>query len=83
MANLCEKVFQESVGRAVLPRGLPLSERLIGAQMLGSAAPLLRHFLPLSIKLEGLVLCDRDVYLAHICGQLSGAVVPYCTAVTG
>lgn len=83
MANVCEKVFQESAARALLPTGLPLSERLIAPQRLGPAAPVLRHLLSLSVKLEGLVLCNRDVYLARICGQLSGAAVPYWVALAG
>lgn len=68
MANLCEKVFYESMGRALLPRGLPLSKCLIANRRLDSAAPILRHFL--SIKLERLTLYNKDVYLAQICGKL-------------
>ena len=34
MANLCEKVFYESMGRTLLPRGLPLSRCLIANQRL-------------------------------------------------
>lgn len=41
MANLCEKVFYESMGRALLPRGLPLSKCLIATRRLDSAAPIL------------------------------------------
>lgn len=40
-ANLCEKVFSESMGRTLLPRGSPLSACLIANRRLDPAAPLL------------------------------------------
>lgn len=53
-----------------MPRALPLSKCLIANQRLDSAAPILWHFLSPSIKLERLLLYNKDVYLAPSCGKL-------------